>query len=334
MTNPVLSLPSSRLGRVHRAPAHRVHRTAAAVLLAVAATVLATTGAAARAPVSATVADAAVTGPAPAAMPWVGTDSSAVASATLAALPTTAPTATTGETSGARYSAGRATSTVGQLFDTRGDACTATVVGSASGRVAVTAAHCVYIPRIRVLKTSVQDGQPTGWIPLKEFVPGRAGDTAPFGVWSVDRAWVDSRWQQTGDPRFDVAFIRLGVLDGATAQAALGSQPIQFGAPAVGKPTTALGYPAGAPFDGLSMRRCTTAATIASTVVSGALLMPCAMTSGSSGGPWMTGFNASSGVGTVVAVTSFRPDGQTRQLAAIPLGAFAEQLHRSADTNH
>lgn len=332
MTNPALPLPSPRPARIHPGPARRVHRTAAAVLLTVAATVLTATGAAAGPPPPAFAATAA--GPAPAAMPWTDTISAATGTGTsVAVLSAAAPARTTGDPSGARYSTGRASSTVGQLLDKRGGACTATVIGSSSGRIAVTAAHCVYIPRTRVLTDRYQDGQPTGWIPLEEFVPGRVGDTAPFGVWPIDRAWVDSRWQQSGDPRYDIAFIRLGVLDGATAQAALGSQPIRFNAPALGKPTTVLGFPTEAPFDGLSMRRCTNAATTGSTVVPGALLMPCALTPGSSGGPWMTGFNATSGVGTVVAVTSFLPYGRMNQLAAIPLGASAEQLYRNADIN-
>ena len=52
---------------------------------------------------------------------------------------------TDGDPSGNPYAHGLAASTVGQVFGPK-DQCSATMVESRSGRVAVTAAHCVYWP--------------------------------------------------------------------------------------------------------------------------------------------------------------------------------------------
>jgi hypothetical protein len=52
---------------------------------------------------------------------------------------------TDGDPSGNRYARGLTASAIGQVFGPQ-QACSATVVESPSGRVAVTAAHCVYWP--------------------------------------------------------------------------------------------------------------------------------------------------------------------------------------------
>jgi V8-like Glu-specific endopeptidase len=89
------------------------------------------------------------------------------------------------------------------LFDRAPDApdtpgahfCSASVVDSAAGDVAVTAAHCV----------ATGDGSPprTGML----FVPGYHDGETPFGVWTVTAAVVDPSWQDGADPAHDVAFL-------------------------------------------------------------------------------------------------------------------------------
>ena len=54
-----------------------------------------------------------------------------------------------------------------------------------------------------------------------------------------------------------------------------------------------LGYPAEEPFDGTQLRRCTTPATTVPYV--DIVAMPCQITGGSSGGPWLADFNAAPG---------------------------------------
>ncbi len=123
------------------------------------------------------------------------------------------------------YSAGLAVTTVGQL-GSADESCTATVIPSQSGRIAVTAAHCVYADR----RFITDAGTPSrdGWIDGLVFYPGRDGDNAPYGRWPVVKAWVDSAYIDQPTPDLDVAFIELADQDGITAQHALGAQGIAF----------------------------------------------------------------------------------------------------------
>ncbi|ODU23088.1 MAG: hypothetical protein ABS80_16100 [Pseudonocardia sp. SCN 72-51] len=239
--------------------------------------------------------------------------------------PSSARAASTGA-GGAFYQAKRAIS-VGQMLSAQ-SSCTATVVSSSTGSVAVTAAHCVYQPQAGPMAGAFAVH---GWVALEEFVPGRAGDTAPYGRWQIEHAWVDSRWQTTGDIAYDVAFLRIRPQHGRSIQDVVGSQGIAFTTPAAGTAVTALGYPVEAPFDGRSLRRCFTSAVTIERSAENALTMRCAMTPGSSGGPWLTGFDAAAGAGTVVAVTSFHDD--TGLLSARPVSDTGYPLYQAADHN-
>lgn len=267
-----------------------------------------------------TATGAATFAPTPAAASAAALGSTALTAS--APLAPSAPAATTDST-GTRYTSGRSAA-VGQLF-TNDTTCTATVVGSGSGRVLVTAAHCVFVPTTGPFAQPLKAaGHKPGWVTLREFVPGRSGNATPYGRWPLERAWVDSRWQETGDPRYDVAFVRVG----RDVQKVVGSQSIGFGAAVSGQAMTALGYPGQGAFDGRSLRRCATPGVTVS-VQDGALQMPCAMTPGVSGGPWMTDFDSRTGTGRVVAVTSYQSGPST--LSAIPLSPQFTQLYRAAD---
>jgi V8-like Glu-specific endopeptidase len=230
-----------------------------------------------------------------------------------------------GDASGAPFRAPRS-ATVGQLRTDR-TSCTATVVESRSGGVAVTAAHCVHRPARSPLELPPGAAGP---LAVTGFTPGRDGDRAPFGSWPVERVEVDPRWVGSGDPAHDVAFLRLGEVDGRTVQEVVGAQRIAFGAVAAGTPMTALGYPAAAPFDGRTLRRCTSPGVAVSRAAFGALQMRCAMTPGVSGGPWLSGFDPATGAGTVSAVTSF-VDESNGLLSAVTFRPPARTLFDAAD---
>jgi hypothetical protein len=139
---------------------------------------------------------------------------------------------------------------VGQLFHSDGS-CSATVITSESEQLALTAAHCVYTPeRIEEGSPSSGDTEP-GWADDVKFQPGRSGDDAPHGTWPVEEMWVDERWQNTGNRRYDVAVLRIGKQDGKTIQDVVGAQGIDFSAGAHDS-VVALGYPAGPRSTGLS----------------------------------------------------------------------------------
>jgi V8-like Glu-specific endopeptidase len=246
-------------------------------------------------------------------------------------------------------------STVGQLIDDD-LGCTATMVASPSGRVAVTAAHCVYVPQRHDHLGASYAGLRPGWRTGMVFVPGRAGDQAPQGVWEVAHGWIDRQWRDHAELAFDVAFIELADRDGRTAQQVLGAQGIAFAAVegATGTATgmaagtaagtaaplgevplgevTVFGYPAAPPFDGTEMRSCSAPTTVVADTPPVAIVgMECPMTGGSSGGPWLVGLDdEAAGAGTVGAVTSFTPLDQPGRLAGQVLGPAAQQLWQTA----
>lgn len=240
-----------------------------------------------------------------------------------------ASTDTGDDPSGARYHRGRAGTAVGQILsDTT--SCTATVVGSDSGQVVVTAAHCVFVPETDVFGGGYSLRHEPGWVEGLQFYPGRHGDDAPFGVWRIERAWVDQHWQSSGDPAFDVAFLRIAEQGGRTVADVVGAQPISF-AGGNAMELTALGYPMTGPFDGTTLRRCRSDEASADPAYPGALAMDCAMKEGASGGPWLAGFDSTEGTGTVVGVTSFVPLDRSDRMFASVLSGFAAELHRTAD---
>lgn len=70
--------------------------------------------------------------------------------------------------------------------------CTASVVDSPGGDLAVSAAHCF--------------DQASGPV---VFVPGYDNGATPYGVWRVTKVYASRAWRQAQDPDDDVAFVRL-----------------------------------------------------------------------------------------------------------------------------
>jgi hypothetical protein len=131
------------------------------------------------------------------------------------------------------------TSTVGALFavgsvngsttglNVGGDHfCTASVVDSPSGDLAVTAAHCV-----------------TGNTSAVVFVPDYHDGIAPYGTWLVTRVYTTAAWQSGQDPDDDVAFLRLAPSpSGAEIQSVTGGEKLVTGT-ASGSVVRVIGYP-------------------------------------------------------------------------------------------
>ncbi len=218
---------------------------------------------------------------------------------------------------------------VGQLLV--GDrACTASVVGSRSGRIAITAAHCVYIPPVIDRMPGIDAGRDPGWVEGPTFVPARSGDEAPYGVWTVERVWVDRAWQRAAAPEVDVAFLQLSDSPAGTADEVLGALGIQFtdaaAAGGSGPTVDVLGYPTAPPFDGTTVQGCRGASTDAR--FADVLETSCELTAGSSGGPWIV---PDDGWWSVRAVTSYRSLDRPGWLGGTRLGPVAERLWRTAD---
>jgi V8-like Glu-specific endopeptidase len=175
--------------------------------------------------------------------------------------------------------------TVGALFLTNGlkrHFCTASVVNSLTADLVLTAAHCVY------------GNAPATHI---EFVPEYHDGLQPYGGWPVQTVTVATGWQKEHNPNLDFAFLRVSPAAGTHL-------PIQFvtGGLWLGidqgyvHPIYVIGYNDPAPqpigcathsfrFEALQMQ-----------------FYCAAYWNGTSGGPWITGYNPTTGTGTVIGV--------------------------------
>ncbi|HEY3955570.1 MAG TPA: serine protease [Streptosporangiaceae bacterium] len=225
---------------------------------------------------------------------------------------------------GAAWNGGGAIArTTGKVFFTMGGhdyVCSGSTVASANSDVVVTAAHCV------------KNGT-GGWATNWTFVPGFAHGKQPYGSFSASRFYVASQWSSKADNDYDVAFVKVNPArqDGAKVPVvdAVGGQGISFGsAPAR---VAAFGYPADAPYSGGRLYFCSGKVSpdpYHETDDSG---LRCAMTAGSSGGPWLDGFSPAAGTGTITGVSSFKYSTNSRILYGTPLGSVAQQLYQAAE---
>jgi V8-like Glu-specific endopeptidase len=188
--------------------------------------------------------------------------------------------------------------------------CTASVVHSVHGDLAVTAAHCV-----------------TGNQGQIVFVPGYVNGKEPYGTWPVTAVYTDRAWRSSRDPDDDVAFLRLS--DGS------GGVPIEdiTGAERLGSGgresalVQVIGYP-----DGTDQPvSCTNWTKIFSPTQ---LEFDCGgYTDGTSGGPFLADVSAASGQGTVTGVIGgYEQGGDTPQVSyASAFGPWVGALYRSAE---
>lgn len=200
--------------------------------------------------------------------------------------------------------------------------CTATVINSATDNIAVTAAHCLYHTIEHTMAAEVT------------FVPGDANDgsSAPFGAWEAERWWMPQVFIDTatatadtsnGDGwAWDYGYLRFSpASDGREIEQVTGGQGISFRGETNG--VLVLGYPVDAPFDGQSLRYCSSNQVGFGTNYWPHFGITCEMTGGMSGGPWITDVDQATGAGYIVSVSSTIPPGVA---TGAPLGQFALEL--------
>lgn len=204
--------------------------------------------------------------------------------------------------------------------------CTGTVINSATDNIAVTAAHCLNDPSTGQMAVEVQ------------FVPGYQEGGQPYGLWNANRWWMPQHFIDTatqtdntsnGDGwAVDFGFVRFDpASDGTQLEQYTGGQGISFTGETYG--ALSLGYPAGPPFDGETLRYCSTSHPGFGDGYWPHFTMSCAMTGGMSGGPWITDIDPNTGAGYIVAVNSTIPPGIA---TGTPLGSIASSLLHELET--
>ena len=172
---------------------------------------------------------------------------------------------------------------VGALFPTGGKhSCTASVVHSPGGDLAVTAAHCV-----------------SGHGSAMVFIPGFHDGQAPYGTWQVTRVYTDTAWQSSQDPDDDVAFLQVGPTAGVPIENVTGSESMATDGDA-DDATPALVQVIGYPQDTDQPVICVNWTTALSATQRE---FDCGgYRNGTSGGPFLAAVDPKSGQGTLIGV--------------------------------
>jgi V8-like Glu-specific endopeptidase len=188
--------------------------------------------------------------------------------------------------------------------------CTATVVHSPHGDLAVTAAHCL-----------------SGTSGPIAFVPGYANGQQPFGIWQVNRVYIDDAWQSAQDPDHDVAFLRVSpASDGTRLEDVTGAEQLGTGwaAPAL---VQVIGYPDSADQPVLC-------ANWTKSFSPTQLEFDCdGYTTGTSGGPFLAGLSGTSGQGTIIGVIGgYQQGGDTPEVSySVAFGTAVTVLFETAE---
>jgi V8-like Glu-specific endopeptidase len=197
--------------------------------------------------------------------------------------------------------------------------CTGAVVASANADVVITAAHCV--------KSGIGS-----WATNWTFVPGYTQGSRPYGNWTARHYFVANQWSQAANDDDDVAFVTLNPQHAARGVVHIGrvadGLPIKFGNKTAEEFT--FGYPAEPPYKGGQLYYCSGRVTQDAFHASPDSGLRCDLTAGTSGGPWLSGFDPVTGTGTITSVSSFKYSTDMSILYGPPLGVVAQGLYNRA----
>nr|WP_246610782.1 hypothetical protein [Nonomuraea rhizosphaerae] len=225
-------------------------------------------------------------------------------------------------TSGSRWLTGGAvTRTTGRVFLTVSGVdfvCSASTVKSANRDLVVTAGHCV------------KDGAGE-WAANWQFVPGyRVGGGHPYGQYAARRMFVAGPWARSANDNFDVGMVALTTWAGKHVTDVVGAQQIAFNATRGGQ-AFGFGFPADPPYDGEHLVYCAGRLREDPYKQTRDQGLSCDMTAGSSGGPWLSGFDPATGTGRITSLSSFKYSDDQRTMYGPYFGESARTLFNTAE---
>ena len=196
------------------------------------------------------------------------------------------------------------TAAVGALFTRKADGklgshfCTASVVKSPGENLLITAAHCM---------TGKSLGPTTGVV----FAPGYHDGKFPHGKWPITATYVNSAWEQRGNPNDDVAFLVAGRL-GTHIERHTGGETLMINKPP--QAVHVIGYPDG------TNEPITCTAPARSFDHGHQMVFDCDdYTNGTSGGPFLAHVSAKTGAGWVIGVIGgYQEGGDTPNISYSP----------------
>ncbi len=208
------------------------------------------------------------------------------------------------------------TAAVGALFATSAGKlsqhfCTASVINSPNGDLVITAAHCV-----------------TGTSGTVAFVPGYNSGAIPYGVWTVTKVYVDQAWSSSANPDDDVAILRVKQPGSSVPiEDVTGAEELSTGTPANHEMVQVIGYPN-------ATNQPITCRNELKEPMKDQLEFDCGgYTDGTSGGPFLSKINPTTGQGMVIGVIGgYEQGGDTPQVSySSVLGSNVAALYRTAE---
>jgi V8-like Glu-specific endopeptidase len=166
--------------------------------------------------------------------------------------------------------------------------CSAAIVNTEGKDTVWTAGHCV---------NAGSGGQ---WATNWTFVPAYDDDLAnpaPYGYWYASQLWSRNAWINSSDFAEDMGVAIMSPRNGWKIVAYFGGHGFRAN---IGKNVweNTFGYPAEGPFDGGNLNECWGTSSPEWSVLfwsSETLKVPCDMTRGESGGPWLNGYDGNWG---------------------------------------
>ena len=204
---------------------------------------------------------------------------------------------------------------VGALFTTTAGKlnqhfCTASVVHSPAGDLAITAAHCV-----------------AGLSDTLDFVPGYNQGIKPYGVWTVTKIYVDQAWSSSSSQDDDFAFLRVSRPGSSVpVEDVTGAERLDTDTPASREMVQVIGYPN-------ATNQPVTCQNPIKQPMADQLEFDCGgYTNGTSGGPFLSEIDPATGQGLVIGVIGgYQQGGDTPQVSySAVLGAHAAALYSEA----
>lgn len=179
---------------------------------------------------------------------------------------------------------------VGALFFTDGAVrhyCTASVIDTPKRNLLLTAAHCIYNPATHT------------WNRHIVFVPRYNQGRRPYGTWPVWMMVADRSWIDYGDPDADYGFAAVQVMGGRRIADVVGANRLLIGQGYTNR-VTVIGYPSKAYHPSDRPIRCT---GYTHRQADHQLRFDCrGFTGGTSGSPWMIGYDDQAEHGYVIGV--------------------------------
>lgn len=184
--------------------------------------------------------------------------------------------------------------------------------------VLLTAGHCVVDENTGAFATNWMFVPDYDSAPASLSTDGSFCEDTAHGCWVADVLVASKEFAEAGGftdeaTLHDYAFAV--VSDGGTSgneqlDAVVGAQPVQFTVGAPAGDTSLFGYPAAGRYHGADLVYSRGPLGYDALVGNQTYRVASSMTGGSSGGPWFQGFDANSGTGRIMSVTSYGYSGQ------------------------